>query len=61
MKHHLATAALLIAALVCYGLGLESGGHALIWLGAGMELWFWARVAPGFGILSSKRPRRDSR
>lgn len=44
MKHALFTAALLTCALVCYGLGLERGGLALLGLGAVCELWFWVRV-----------------
>ena len=59
MTHHLTTAILLIAALVCYGFGLESGATALLALGAVFELWFWARAVPGFGVLSRKQAPQD--
>ena len=61
MKHHLATAAILVTALACYGFGLEGGGLALLALGAAFELWFWARAFPGFGVLSRKRLGQDRR
>jgi hypothetical protein len=57
MKHRLATAALLLAALGCYGFGLETGATALLALGGIFELAFWARAFPGFGVLSSTRRR----
>ncbi len=44
MKHHLFTAAILIAALVLYSIGLVSGALLLFGGGAALELWFWARI-----------------
>jgi hypothetical protein len=44
MKHHLFTAAILIAALVLYGSGVTSGASALFAAGAACELWFWVRI-----------------
>lgn len=44
MKHHLFTAAILIAALVLYSIGLVSGALLLFAGGAVFELWFWARI-----------------
>ncbi len=44
MKHHLLTAALLLAALVLYGVGISGGGSLLLAAGATCELWFWVRV-----------------
>lgn len=61
MKRHLVTAAILLAALVFYGLGLARGGLALLVLGAALELWFWVRAFPGFGVLSRKPDERAPR
>ncbi|RZL33103.1 MAG: hypothetical protein EOP35_18695 [Rubrivivax sp.] len=61
MKHHLATAAILIAALLFYGFGLQRGANALLIVGAAMELWFWKRAFPGFGILSRKSKAQEPR
>lgn len=44
MAHHLLTAACLVAALVCYGLGLADGGGALVLAGVVCEAVFWLRV-----------------
>jgi hypothetical protein len=44
MKHHLFTAAILIAALVLYGAGMTSGASVLFAAGAACELWFWVRI-----------------
>ncbi len=56
MKHHLLTAALLLAALALYSFGISSGGSLLLAAGAACELWFWFRV------LRRGRPSaRDSR
>jgi hypothetical protein len=44
MKHYLFTAAILIAALVLYSIGLASGALSLFAGGAALELWFWARI-----------------
>ena len=44
MKHHLFTAAILIAALVLYGGGMTSGASVLFVAGAACELWFWVRI-----------------
>ena len=44
MKQHLLTAALLLAALVFYSVGVSSGGSLLLAAGAACELWFWVRV-----------------
>jgi hypothetical protein len=44
MKRHLLTAAILIAALSLYGVGMTGGGAVLFVLGAACELWFWVRV-----------------
>ncbi len=57
MKHRLVTAALLLAALACYGIGLDSGATALLALGGIFELAFWARAFPGFGVLSRTQRR----
>lgn len=44
MKHHLFTAAILIAAIVLYSIGLVSGALLLFAGGAVLEFWFWARI-----------------
>ena len=44
MRHHFFTAAILIAALACYSVGLAGGGFFLLFLGGGLELWFWMRA-----------------
>lgn len=51
MRHPVFTAAILIAALGCYSVGLAKGGIVLLLLGGGLELWFWARA-----LRSLKRP-----
>lgn len=61
MKHALVTALLLVAALACYGFGLERGAVGLLALGAILELGFWVRAFPGFGLLSRKREQRSAR
>jgi len=38
------TALLLIAALVCYGLGLSTPATGLVVAGMALELWFWVRL-----------------
>jgi hypothetical protein len=52
MKHHLLTAAILVAALVFYGLGFTRLGLAAVLAGGAFELWFWAR------LLSRRTPVR---
>jgi len=47
VKYHLFTAALLLAALVLYSVGLRSGGMVVFVVGAACELWFWLRVIRG--------------
>ena len=47
MKFHAATVLILLAALVCYGAGLDSAGLALAFAGAVFELAFWVRVIQG--------------
>ena len=44
MKHHMATLAILLAALMFYGLGFSSLGLAAVVAGGAFELWFWARL-----------------
>lgn len=44
MKYHLLTAAILLAALGLYALGMTSGGLVAFLMGAALELWFWVRV-----------------
>jgi membrane protein implicated in regulation of membrane protease activity len=44
MKHHLVTAAILIAALALYSLGMVSGALVLFAVGGACELWFWVRI-----------------
>jgi len=44
MRHHLVTAAILLAALVLYGLGFSGAGAIAIGAGAAFELWFWVRI-----------------
>jgi len=44
MKHHLLSAAILIAAVVMYSAGSVAGGSVLVFAGGGLELWFWARL-----------------
>jgi|GEM_PF-701300 len=44
MKHCLFTAAILIAALVLYSIGLVSGAVLLFVGGAVFEFWFWVRI-----------------
>jgi hypothetical protein len=52
MKRHLATALILLVALVLYAYGFTQGGTALVAAGVVCELWFWARA------LGLKRPTR---
>ena len=44
MKHHLTTLAILLAALVFYGLGFSRLGIAAVVAGGVLELWFWVRL-----------------
>jgi len=44
MKHHLTTLAILLAALVFYGLGFSSLGLVSVVAGGAFELWFWVRL-----------------
>ena len=44
MKHHLITVAILLAALMCYGLGYSRLGLAAVVAGGALELWFWVRL-----------------
>ncbi len=44
MKYHLISAAILVAALGLYALGLGRGTLALLIAGGALELWFWIRV-----------------
>jgi hypothetical protein len=44
VKHYLLLVALLLAALVCYGVGLVDGSIALFAVGAVLELSFWFRL-----------------
>ena len=44
MKRHSITAAILLAALVLYGLGMTSLGIAAFIAGGIFELWFWIRL-----------------
>jgi hypothetical protein len=60
MSRSFITAALLLAALACYAIGLSSGAVALLFAGGILELCFWARAFPGLGVLS-KRPHRKSK
>ena len=51
MKHHLATAFLLLIAIALYFAGLAGAGTAAFLAGVAFEIWFWARIlikrAPG--------------
>lgn len=60
MTRPLFTAALLVAALVLYALGLDGGGTALLIAGAACELWFWVRVVPGWGWMGRDKPTDSS-
>lgn len=44
MKYHLMTAAFLIAAILCYVVGLSSGVIVFAALGLGLESVFWFRL-----------------
>lgn len=44
MKRHSITAAILLAALALYGLGMTSLGIAAFVAGGAFELWFWIRL-----------------
>jgi hypothetical protein len=44
MQRHLATIAILLAALALYALGLSGLGAAAFVAGVAFELWFWARL-----------------
>jgi hypothetical protein len=44
MKQHFITAAILLAALVFYGLGYSSLGGIAFVIGGAFELWFWVRL-----------------
>ncbi|MEO6277663.1 hypothetical protein [Roseateles sp.] len=52
MSHGLITAAILLAALASYALGMSSGALGLLVAGGVLELCFWARAFPGLGLLS---------
>jgi len=56
MKHrHAFTALVLVAALVCYGLGLGTPAVGLVFAGMALELWFWVRL-----LRRQPRPQRKS-
>jgi hypothetical protein len=44
MKHHFATAGLLLAAILSYMLGWSGGGMLFLAVGVTLEIWFWVRV-----------------
>jgi hypothetical protein len=44
VKHYLLLVSLLLAALVCYGVGLVNGSIALFVVGVAFELSFWLRL-----------------
>jgi len=44
MKRHFFSALILLFAVLLYALGFTGRGAALVVLGAGFELWFWARA-----------------
>ena len=44
MKHHLLTAAIVVAAFVFYSIGLVSGALFLFAGGGLIECWFWVRI-----------------
>lgn len=44
MKHHLINAAILLAAVALYGVGLTGGAVLAFVAGASLELWFWVRI-----------------
>lgn len=44
MKYHLITAAILLVALILYGLGLSGLGDVAFISGGACELWFWMRL-----------------
>ncbi len=47
MTYHLVTAAILLAALALYAVGMGGGGSLLLLVGLVLELWFWARALGG--------------
>ena len=51
----LLTALVLMAALVCYGLGLVRSATGLVIAGMGLELWFWVRL-----LRRPRQPHPDS-
>lgn len=55
MKRHLFTAAILLAALVLYGLGMTGLGIAAFVAGGAFELWFWIRLLSPSGEKGSPR------
>jgi hypothetical protein len=44
MKHHIATAVLLLTALALYLAGLAGAGAVAFLAGVAFETWFWARI-----------------
>jgi hypothetical protein len=44
VKHHLATAGLLVAAILFYMVGWSGGGISCLAAGVTLEVWFWIRV-----------------
>jgi hypothetical protein len=44
MKRHFITVAILLVALVFYGLGYSSLGGITFVIGGVFELWFWVRL-----------------
>ncbi len=52
---HTLTALVLMAALICYGLGLGSSATGLVIAGMALELWFWVRL-----LRRPRQPHPDS-
>lgn len=59
MKHHFITAAILLAALVFYGLGLVGLGLVAFISGGICELWFWLRLISRRSPLDKKAVHHD--
>ena len=57
MKHRLLTLFILVGAVALYALGMSQGASALLFIGGGLELWFWVRVMRKARSSASSRAR----